>query len=456
MNLLGAIFINAMGIEMNEIRIIGSLVIGISLLLFLILRTKVHAFPALILSAVVTGLIIGMQPDRILESLSLGFGNTLSSIGIIIGFGVMMGEILNVSGAAEVMANTFIKVFGRNREELAFALTGYIVSIPIFCDSGFIILLPSVKAVAKKTKKSIISLGGALAVGLVTTHHLAPPTPGPVGVASIFGIDLGIFLMWGLILALPIALVGMVYVRWIGSRIDHTFVANDPESITVQNKNNLPSMIKAFMPIILPIVFILIRTLTIALSIQIPGIAVIQFVGSPVIAMGLGLLVAILFLTKNLSRADTLHHMEKGMKTAGIIILITGGGGALGAVLRDSNAGDYCAQTITRSGIPSILLPFILASIFRLIQGSGTVAMITAASISAPIVKQLPVNPVFAALGACMGAFLFSYFNDSYFWIVTRMLGIENPKDQIKMWSMTTTLCWFVGLILLILLNFLF
>jgi len=440
---------------MNEIRIIGSLVIGISLLLILILRTKVHAFPALILSAVVTGLIIGMQPDSILKSLSLGFGNTLSSIGIIIGFGVMMGEILNVSGAAEVMANTFIKVFGRNREELAFALTGYIVSIPIFCDSGFIILLPSVKAVAKKTKKSIVSLGGALAVGLLTTHHLAPPTPGPVGVASIFGIDLGNFLMWGLILALPIAWVGMAYIKWIGSRIDHAFDANNPESITIQH-NNLPSVIKAFIPIILPILLILTRTLTITLSAQLPGIAVIQFIGSPVIAVGLGLLAAILFLTKNLSRADALHHMEKGMKTAGIIILITGGGGALGTVLRDSNAGDYCAQLIARSGIPSILLPFILASIIRLIQGSGTVAMITAASISAPIIKHLQVNPVFAGLGACLGAFLFSYFNDSYFWVVTRMLGIENPKDQIKMWSMTTTLCWFVGLILLILLNFLF
>jgi GntP family gluconate:H+ symporter len=441
---------------MNEIQIILALVFGIFFLLILIIKTKIHTFLALILSAVITGLLIGMPPEEIMDSLTQGFGNTLSSIGIIIGFGVMLGEILNISGAAEVMANTFLKVFGRKKEEYALALTGFIISIPIFCDSGFIILLPTVKAIAKKTKKSIVSLGGALAIGLLLTHHLAPPTPGPVAVASIFGIDLGIFLFWGLIIAIPLTLIGLTYGKWISSKIHYTQNSTDRNANSNPNLSVLPSVTKAFLPVILPILLILVRTLTLTLSINLKMFSPIQFIGSPVIAVGLGLLSAILLLTKNFSRAETLQHMEKGMKSAGIIILITGGGGALGAVLRDSNAGNFLSNLITQSGIPAILLPFIIASVIRLIQGSGTVSMITSASISAPIIEQLQVDIVFAALGACLGALLFSYFNDSYFWVVTRLLGVEQAKDQIKMWSVTTTICWFWGLIFLIVLNYFF
>ena len=167
-----------MGNTLSGSQMIVGLVIGISILVFLIIKTKVHTFPALIIAAATTGLVGGMPTNKVLDAISKGFGSTLGSIGIIIGFGVMMGQIFEISGAAERMAKTFIKVLGKNHEELALAITGFIVSIPIFCDSGFIILSPLAKAISKRTKKSVVSLGIALGLGLVITHSLVPPKIG--------------------------------------------------------------------------------------------------------------------------------------------------------------------------------------------------------------------------------------------------------------------------------------
>lgn len=452
-------------------QMILGLVVGISILVFLILKTKIHTFLALIIAAATTGLVGGMPPNKIIDSISKGFGGTLGSIGIIIGFGVMMGQIFEVSGAAERMARTFIKFLGKKREELALAITGFIVSIPIFCDSGFIILAPLAKAISKKTKKSVVSLGVSLGLGLVITHSLVPPTPGPVGVAGIFGVSVGHFLLWGIPLAIPMAMAGMLYGKYIGKKIYQIPGEEDDEWIRPEyqepvydfehedDNKELPSTFMAFAPIITPIILILINTILEVLikqkSITPSGFTnMVQFLGSPIIAVGIGLVIAIYGLAGKLNKEEVINEMEKGIKSAGIIILVTGGGGALGMVLRDSGTGDHIAKLIAGSHMPVVLIPFIIASLVRLIQGSGTVAMITAASITAPIVAASNVNPILAALGACMGSLLFSYFNDSYFWVVNRSLGIKDAKEQIKVWSVTTTIAWAVGLVELILLSF--
>lgn len=459
-----------MDVAVSGSQMILGLVIGIALLIFLIMKTKIHAFLALIITAAVTGLIGGMPPNSIIDSISKGFGGTLGSIGIIIGFGVMMGEIFRISGAAERMARTFIKRLGKDREELALALTGFIVAIPIYCDSGFVILSPLVKAISRKTKKSGISLGIALALGLVITHSLVPPTPGPVGVAGIFNVSVGSFLLWGIILAIPMTIAGMLYGKWIGNKIYRipsedglTWIESSPEEAKLgetfklgEESGDLPSTFMSFAPILVPIILILINTIVTTIGYEGDLASIITFLGSPVIAVGIGLLVAIFGLTGRFNREETLENMELGIKSAGIIILVTGGGGALGMVLRDSGAGDYIAELISNSNLPAILLPFTIATLVRLIQGSGTVAMITAASITAPIIATLNVDPVFAAIGASMGSLMFSYFNDSYFWVVNRMLGIKEAKEQIKVWSVTTTIAWFVGLVELLIVNAIF
>ncbi|MBZ4649991.1 gluconate:H+ symporter [Thermosipho sp. (in: thermotogales)] len=448
----------------NEGQLIFGLIVGIILLLVMILKTKIHPFPALIISAAAIGVIGGLPPSSVVNSITKGFGGTLGSIGIIIGFGIMMGRIFEISGAAETMARTFLKWLGKGKEEVALALTGFVVSIPIFCDSGFVILFPLAKAISKNTKKSIISLGVSMALGLVITHSLVPPTPGPVGVAGIFGVSVGSMILWGLVLAIPMLIGGLLYANWLGKRIYQIPAENGegwvrPSNAKIEYKElgkadkNLPSPFASFAPLIVPIVLILIQN--IAKLVGVSGVwkEIFGFVGSPVIAVGIGLLIAIYGLAGKVERKELLGQLEKGIRSAGIIIFVTGAGGALGMVLRDSGIGTVIAEAISKTSLPPILLPFIIATLVRFVQGSGTVAMITAASISAPIIANLSINPLFAALAASIGSLFFSYFNDSYFWVVNRMMGIEDTKEQIKVWSITTTIAWGIGLVELLVIS---
>ncbi len=460
--------------DVSSSQMILGLIIGVALLVILVLKTKIHAFIALIIAASITGIVGGMNPNDVVSTITSGFGSTLGSIGIVIGFGVMMGRLLEVSGAAEKLAYTLIKTLGKKKEEWAMAAAGYIVSIPIFVDSAFVILNPLVKALSSKTGKSVIGLGVALGVGLAATHHAVPPTPGPLGVAGIFGADIGMMIIAGLLFSIPIIIVGVMYAKWIGKKIyqlpaedGEGFVRPDQHKVyeeflvaVDEREKELPSLMKSIMPILLPIILIFFNTTFTALvesgvfSLNETVLSYIQFIGNPVIAVGLGLIVAIYTLARNANREETLDRMEDGIKTAGIILLVTGAGGAFGQVLRVSGTGDVIAEQIAQWSIPAILVPFFIATIVRLIQGSGTTAMITAASISAPIVASLDVNLVLAAQAAALGAMIFSYFNDSLFWVVNRMMGIKNVKEQIMVWSVPTTIAWFVALITLLIADF--
>ena len=460
---------------LNGQQMLIGLLIGIVLLIFMVLKTKIQAFLALIITTVVIGVIGGMPLNTItldngtkfgiLQSITSGFGNTLSSIGIIIGFGVMLGAIFEETGAAKRMALCFLKVFGKNKEEEAMAFTGFLVSIPIFCDSGFIILSPIAKAISKVTKKSLISLGVALAAGLVITHTMVPPTPGPLGVCGIFGIDVGEFILLALVLSIPMTIVAIIYARkyiakklnWIVNEKDEIVpapvgtVASD-DAINLDEKD-LPSTFSSFLPILLPVVLILINTVSTAMKMTGGIFTILIFLGQPIVAVGIGLLTAIFVLGRKMSRKEILSFMEQGMMSAGIIMLVTGGGGALGQIIKDSGLGTYMAEGITAMHVPIILLPILISTVMRFIQGSGTVAMTTAASISAPIILASGANPVLSALACCVGSCFFGYFNDSYFWVVNRTLGVSEAKDQIRVWSITTTIIWAVGCLEVLLLS---
>lgn len=460
---------------MDMQRMVLALVVGIVVLVFLILKTKIHTFLALVLSALFIGIVGGMPQSDVIASITGGFGSTLGSIGIIIGFGIMMGQIFETSGAATRMAYTFIKLFGKEREDAALAVTGFLVSIPIFCDSGFVILTPLAKALSKQTKKSVISMGIALAGGLVITHSLVPPTPGPVGAAGIFGANVGSVILWGIVVAIPMMLAVLAYAKYMGRKIYQLPGDGDEEWIRPENRealenkeieynyDNLPGPFRAFAPIIVPIILILLNTFSALIKVTestsqyiVIYKEIATFLGNPIVAVGIGLLIAIFTLTIGQDRDFVIKDMEKGIQSAGIIILVTGAGGALGQVLRDSGVGEYIAGYIAKTPIPPIFLPFIIATLMRFIQGSGTVAMTTAASITAPIMLSLGVNPVFATLSACIGSLFFSYFNDSFFWVVNRSLGITEAKEQIKIWSVTSTIAWAVGFVILLIINFIF
>lgn len=459
-------------------RMLIGLAIGIAVLIFLVLKTKIQAFLALIISTVVVGVIGGMPLTNItievdgvektfgiVNSITSGFGGTLGSIGIIIGFGVMMGQIFEVTGAAKRMAHTFLKLFGKKREEEALALTGFLVSIPIFCDSGFVVLAPIAKAISKATKKSVIGLGTALAAGLVITHSLVPPTPGPLGVCGIFGVDVGKFILLTLALALPMAIACIAYSRLYlskkyyripneeGEIVEMPYQEPNYEAAFSMDMTGVPGALESFMPLIIPIILILINTVATAMGKTEGFMNVLVFLGQPIVAVGLGLIVAILTLGRSLDRHEALTEMEKGMASAGIIMLVTGGGGALGQIIKDSGLGTFMAEGLAKTAIPIIILPLLIATAMRFIQGSGTVAMTTAASITAPIIAASGVSPILGAVACCVGSLFFGYFNDSYFWVVNRTLGVSEAKDQLRIWSVTSTVAWAVGVVEVLILN---
>lgn len=456
-------------------RMLIGLAIGIAVLIFLVLKTKVQAFLALIICTIIAGVVGGMplinitlengSTFGIVNSITTGFGGTLGSIGIIIGFGVMMGQIFEVTGAAKRMAHTFLKLFGKKREEEALALTGFLVSIPIFCDSGFVVLAPIAKAISKVTKKSVIGLGVALASGLVITHSLVPPTPGPLGVCGIFGIDVGKFILLAMVLALPMTIACIAYARLFLSKKYYQIPNDEGEIITMpyqkpdydkafaMDMEGTPGTLESFMPLIVPIILILINTIASAMGKTEGFMEILIFLGQPIVAVGLGLLVAIFTLGRKLDRQVALAEMEKGMMSAGIIMLVTGGGGALGQIIKDSGLGTYMAEGLAQTAIPIVVLPLLISTAMRFIQGSGTVAMTTAASISAPIVIAAGANPFLGAVACCVGSLFFGYFNDSYFWVVNRTLGVKEAKDQLQIWSVTSTIAWAVGVVEVLVLN---
>ncbi|WP_417707446.1 GntP family permease [Pseudomonas sp.] len=447
------------------------LVLAIVVLIILVLRTRIHALLALVIAASIAGLVGGMAPDALVKTITSGFGSTLSTIGLVIGFGVMMGRLLEVSGAGERMAYSIIAWLGAKREEWAMAITGYIVSIPVFCDSAFVILTPLARALARNSGKSVLTLGIALAGGLMLSHHAIPPTPGPLGIAGIFGVDIGLMMFWGTVFTVPSLFVLITYARVMGPRIEgmmqHDSEVDPHETYEAlmsrarERDTELPPLWLSVLPIVLPIVLIFANTLTGvlarygdgAIAQSLPG-QVLTFLGNPVIAVGLGVVAAVYGLVPRMPREQLIGEMEKGVESAGIILLVTGAGGALGAVLRESGGGQYMGELVASLPMPAVLIPFVIATLVRLIQGSGTVAMITAASISMPILSTIAgVNMVFAALAAAIGSMVFGYFNDSFFWVVNRMLGVSQAKHQILTWSVPTTLCWFTSLVTLLLFN---
>ena len=302
---------------------------------------------------------------------------------------------------------------------------------------------------------------------------MVPPTPGPVGAAGIFGANVGAVILWGIVIAIPMVVATLLYARYYGKKVYQLPDENGdwirPEiqeeskivDYRLDENEKMPSATIAFLPIIVPIILILINTIIGALSkvkgFEIKGIlSAFVFLGTPIVAVGIGLVIAIITLTKNMSRDKVIKELEIGIQSAGIIILVTGGGGALGKVLTESGVGSNIATSISKMKINPLLLPFIISTLIRFIQGSGTVAMLTSASISAPIVLELGVDPVFATLSACVGSIFFSYFNDSFFWVVNRSLGLTKAKEQIKGYSIISTIAWAVGFVSIVILNLLF
>lgn len=462
-------------------RMLLGLAIGIILMIYLVSKTKVHTFIALLGAAIVTALIGGMSPANItledgtvqkgiITAIQEGFGNTLRSTGIIIGLGVMMGGILEKSGAAEKLAYSFIQAVGKKKEEWALAITGWFISIPVFADSAIVIFAPLCKAISRVTGKSIVGLALAMAAGLQLTHCLVPPTPGPTTAASMLGVDVGAMIMVGALISIPMLIVAVFYCRWIGKKIyqipneDGSFTRKEFKAEYVKSmeelnslieQKELPSLWASMAPIVIPLVLILSNTILGFAGVKSgPVYQVMALIGSPIVALGIGTLLAIYGLAAKQPKKEVLGIMDASIRDTGIIMLITGAGGALGNVISVSGIGNALGELVLSWPIAAVLIPFIIAALMRIALGSATVAITTAASLSAPIAAQLGISPILLAQACCVGAISFSYFNDSGFWVWNGMFGVSELKDQVRCKTAISMIMAGVGVVELLILQF--
>lgn len=458
-------------------RMLLGLALGIIIMIVLVMKTKVHSFMALLIAAMITGIIGGMPISDVtladgtnqiglITAIQEGFGSTLKSTGIIIGLGVMMGGILEKSGAAEKMAYSFIKAIGQKKEEWALAITGWFISIPVFADSAIVIFAPLCKAMSKVTGKSVVSLALSLAVGLQLTHCLVPPTPGPLTAAGMFNVDVGTMIIGGALISIPMLIVVVLYTKWIGKKIYQIpndnggfdrkefrkeYIKSMDELNAMMDAKPLPGFWVSVLPIIVPIVLILLKTV---LDFVDKGNSVIDFVGSPIVALGIGTLLAIYGLVPKEDNKKVLKMMDDAIKDTGIIMLITGAGGSLGNVVKVSGIGTALGEMITSWPLPAVLIPFIIAALMRIALGSATVAITTAASLTAPLMSVLSISPLLMSLSCCVGAISFSYFNDSGFWVFNGMFGLTELKDQVRCKTAVSMIMSAVGVVELLIAQF--
>jgi Gnt-I system low-affinity gluconate transporter len=440
--------------------------VAIVLLLLLVMRLKIHAFISLLIVSAFVGLGAGMGFEEVLTSIEEGMGGILGFIAVIVGLGSIIGKLLEVSGGAEALARNIIRIFGEERSSWGLTLTGFIISIPVFLDVGFIILVPIVYALARKAKRSTLFYAIPLLAGLAVTHAFIPPTPGPTAVAEIMDVSLGWVIIFGFAAGIPAAiLAGPMFGKYIGSKID---VAPPDFSETPETTEDVTEQKWDFFIILLVILLplVLIVNATIFDMLQSGQVVaeesfwanIVQFIGHPFIALIIATLVAAYFLgyRKGFTGAEVLKFSDKALAPAGLIILVTGAGGVFKQILIDSGVGEALAQTILAYNVAPIVLAYLLAVIIRVTQGSATVAMITSAGMVAPIVSDFGLTSPEKALiviAIAAGSTILSHVNDSGFWLVNKYLGLTE-KETLRSWTVMETIISVTGFAMAILLYY--
>lgn len=428
-------------------------IIALSVILVVLLTAvfKVHPFLSLLIGAFFMGIASGMPLADVVLNVNEGFGGLMTNIGIVIVAGTIIGVILEKSGAAYRMAEVVLRLIGEKRPQLAMSIIGFIVSIPVFCDSGFIILSSLRKALARRAKVSMASMSVALATGLYATHTLVPPTPGPIAAAGNLGAEnyLGTIILIGLVVAIPAAVVGYIWAVKVAVKIEVPDDTLEDGELSyeevIKSFGEMPSTFKAFLPIALPLVLIGAGSVAGLLGGDDGLTNLLKFLGSPTVALLFGVLAAFLLLPK--WNEETLSGwIGEGIVGAAPILLITGAGGAFGRVISNSGVADLIAgmdMTALAGGSLFLLIPFIIAAALKTAQGSSTAALVITSTLMAPLLPTLgiegavPLALVVMAIGA--GAMTVSHVNDSFFWVITQFTGMK-VTEAYKAQTMATLL----------------
>jgi len=439
--------------------------VGIAILLFLVLRQKMPAFLALILVSLLVGLMTGMDPMTVLESVKNGMGGTLGFVAVVVGLGAMFGALLEHAGGLEAISSRLLGRFSEDRAGWALGLVGFLVAIPVFFDVAFIMLVPLIQQLSRKTGKALLTYALPLLAGLAVTHAFVPPTPGPIAVAELLSADLGLVIFFGFLAGLPALILGGPV---LAKLYKNTPAMTDIPEFSAPSGTQSIGFGHAVFAVAMPLVLILMSTfqqidpaslnqeslfgrfLDILIIENGSWQTFFQFVGHPFSALSIACVyVYVAFgLMRRVPRDKIGDIMTKSLEPAGVVVLITGAGGVFKQVLIDSGVGQDLAEAVSATGMPIILFAFIVAFLVRIAQGSATVAMITAAGLTAPVAAVAGLSPADTALAViaiASGASMTSHVNDSGFWLVNQYLG-QSPKETLRSWTVATSAIGLTGL----------
>ena len=423
---------------MQTFLLFALIIASVVLMVIAISKLKMHPFIVMTLIALLVGLIwgflypdSGLTPAKVVDTVKSGFGSIMTSIGIVILCGTIIGTILEKTGAALTMANSILKLVGKKNSVVAMGAMGYVTGIPVFCDSGFVVLSPISRALAQQSNTSLAVMATALSGGLYATHCLVPPTPGPIAMAGTLEADLGLTILVGLLISIPATFVAILYAKKVSSKIN--IPANSEYTLEElkEKYGKLPGSFHSFSPILLPIVLIALSSVA-SFPTKPFGegffATLINFIGNPVVALLLGVFLAMTLIPQQ-EKKNTLKWVTQGVTDSAAILAITGAGGSFGAILKllpiDSVGG------LVSSGL-GVLIPFIIAMILKLAMGASTVAMITTASMMAPLMESMgytsPLARVLVVLAIGAGSMVASHANDSYFWVVSQFSDMKTEE----------------------------
>ena len=440
---------------MTGVPLIIAFVVAVVLMILAISKLKIHPFLSImgvsLLLALVSDIALAVIPGVI----GAGFSGTFTSIGIVIILGALVGILLEVTGAALKMSDCVVKLVGKKNPELAMLIMGWIVSIPVFCDSGFVVLNPIRKSLVKRTGKSSVACTVALSMGLYIAHCFIPPTPGPIAAANTLGIGEHLLLLMGIgtLLSIPPLIAGFFFAKYIGKKVKAADEADSNDDTVksyeelVKSFGKLPNGFMAFAPIVVPIILMAIAS---AVSMAGASVSIISFLGTPIIALTVGVILGVILLAQQKMMNKFYELTNDTLKTVGPILFVTAAGGVLGKVISSSDMVNYITEHAGALSAIGIFFPFILAAILKSAQGSSTVAITTTAGIMAPLMGVMglttPILAVLTVIAIGAGAMTVSHANDSYFWVVTNF-GEMTPEQGYKTQTLGTLIIGIASMI---------
>lgn len=430
------------------------LLLSIALIVFLIMRFKMNAFLALIISALLLGLFSGMKLGNITSAFEQGVGNTLSSLTCVIGLGTILGKMLEVSGGAKKLADSLINRFGKRKAQWLLGIVAYLCAIPMFFQVGFILLIPIVYSIAKEAHMSLIELAIPVAATLITVHSLVPPHPAAVAIVGSLHADMGTTILLSLLIAIPACIVaGPLYGKIMSKHISYEIPAGMKKDDTLTESDSPksePSVGVTLWTILLPILLMVLKTV---LDMTLPNsngfVKAMDFIGSPVTALLIAVLNSYFTMgfTKGLDKAKISSLTSESFKPLASILLIIGAGGGYNQILQSSGIANMIGKSLAHVNVSPLILGWLLALILRFSVGSTTVAMITTAGLVAPLMAANPgLNPALMVVAIGAGGIGFSHVNDSGFWLVKEYLG-TSVVDTFKAWTIPTIISSIVSLI---------